>query len=112
MRLLNHITIMPNPPEPTLAETQAAIAQVCDSIKEMLLAKNMAYGNSAICPVRIFSQSPALEQINVRIDDKLSRLAKGHAAGEDVEKDLLGYLVLKQVCLLLSVPKQPDTDDL
>lgn len=91
-------------PEPTLAETQAAIASVCDSVKEMLLAKNMAYGNSAICPVRMFSKASALEQINVRIDDKLSRLIKGSAAGEDVEHDLLGYLVLKQVCLLLNKP--------
>jgi hypothetical protein len=38
-----------------------------------------------------------IEQIKVRIDDKLSRLARGAAAGEDVERDLLGYLVLLRV---------------
>ena len=80
-------------PEPA----QAAIAEVCDEIKELLLEKNRAYGNSALDPVRIFSKASAIEQINVRIDDKLSRLVRGHAAGEDVEFDLIGYLVLKRV---------------
>ena len=65
-----------------------------DAVREMLLAKNRAYGNSALDPVRIFSTAPAAEQIRVRIDDKLSRLARGHAAGEDVQQDLIGYLVL------------------
>lgn len=39
----------------------------------MLLAKNAAYGNSALEPVRIFSKADPTEQIRVRIDDKLSR---------------------------------------
>ena len=38
-----------------------------------------------------------MEQIRVRIDDKLSRLARGQAAGEDVVLDLIGYLVLLRV---------------
>jgi hypothetical protein len=33
----------------------------------------------------------------VRIDDKMSRLVRGEAAGEDVELDLIGYLILKRV---------------
>ena len=66
-------------------------------VREMLIAKNKAYGNSALDPVRIFSTAPTAEQIRVRIDDKLSRLARGHAAGEDVTKDLLGYLVLLRI---------------
>lgn len=80
-------------PEPA----QIAIAEVCDEIKELLLEKNRAYGNSALNPVRIFSKASAVEQINVRIDDKLSRLVRGQTAGEDVEFDLIGYLVLKRV---------------
>jgi hypothetical protein len=80
-------------PEPA----QVAIAEVCDEIKELLLEKNRAYGNSALDPVRIFSKADTCEQINVRIDDKLSRLIRGQAAGEDVEFDLIGYLVLKRV---------------
>jgi len=72
-----------------------AISSVCDEIKVFLLHKNDAYGNSALDPVRIFSQASAVECINVRMDDKLSRLMRGQAAGEDVQKDLLGYLILK-----------------
>lgn len=87
--------------EPTLEQTQEAIAAVCDEIKQMLLSKNKAYGNSAISPMRVFSKASPLEQINVRLDDKLSRLAKGQAAGEDVELDLVGYIVLKRVCVRL-----------
>jgi len=48
-----------------------AIQKTCDEIKEFLLKKNQAYGNSAADPVRIFSKVDSLEQINVRIDDKL-----------------------------------------
>lgn len=64
------------------------------SIEEMLVSKNQAYGDSALNPVRVFSKASAEEQILVRIDDKLSRLARGKAAGEDVLGDLVGYLVL------------------
>ena len=73
------------------------IAAECDALKAMLLQKNAAYGNSAIEPLRIFSHADPEEQIRVRIDDKLSRLARGSAAGEDVEQDLMGYLVLLRV---------------
>ena len=63
----------------------------------MLLEKNRQYGNSALKPVRIFSKADATEQILVHIDDKLSRLARGQAAGEDVVLDLIGYLILLRV---------------
>jgi hypothetical protein len=69
----------------------------CDALAKMLIDKNKAYGNSALEPVRIFSRSDAVEQIRVRIDDKLSRLAKGSAAGEDVTLDLLGYLIILRI---------------
>jgi hypothetical protein len=72
------------------------ITAVCEEIKNMLIEKNEAYGNSAAEPVRVFSKSDNLEQIRVRIDDKLSRIAK---SGEDFDDedtvlDLIGYLVL------------------
>jgi len=78
-------------------ETMAAeeeIKAVCDELCAMLQAKNRAYGDSALSPLRVFSKASAEEQLLVRIDDKLSRLARGAAAGEDVERDLAGYLVL------------------
>ena len=70
---------------------------VLDAVSALLIAKNEAYGNSALDPVRIFSKVPTVEQILVRIDDKLSRLARGDNAGEDVEMDLLGYLVILRI---------------
>jgi hypothetical protein len=90
---------------PTKEEMIEAIKQVTDEICEMLIAKNEAYGNSVPDPVRIFSKADPLEQINVRMDDKLSRLARGSAAGEDVELDLIGYLVLKRAIMNLRKDK-------
>lgn len=84
----------------TSTDTQREIVRVCEGIAEMLIQKNAAYGDSAVNPVRIFSKADTLEQINVRIDDKLSRLMRGHElAGEDTATDLLGYLVLRQVAM-------------
>jgi hypothetical protein len=76
---------------------QDLIADECDAVKSLLLAKNAAYGNSALDPVRLMSKANPVEQLLVRIDDKLSRLARGDAAGEDVEFDLLGYFMLLRV---------------
>lgn len=89
----------------SLTETQKLIADECDAIKAMLLEKNKAYGNSAIEPLRVFSRADPEEQIRVRLDDKLSRIARGSAAGEDVEKDMLGYLVLMRVARRLNAKK-------
>lgn len=77
--------------------TPERIAAECDAVKAMLLEKNAAYGDSALNPVRVFSQASPVEQLLVRIDDKLSRLARGSAAGEDVIMDLIGYLVLLRI---------------
>ena len=78
--------------------TADLIASECDAIKEMLLSKNRKYGDSAIKPKRVFSKASAVEQILVRIDDKLSRIESAqNDEDEDVEKDLIGYLVLLRV---------------
>lgn len=84
------------------------IADECDSVKELLLKKNEAYGNSALDPVRIFSKASPVEQIRVRIDDKLSRLARGHALDNeslgDTIQDLIGYLILYRVAKRVEAP--------
>jgi len=47
--------------------------------------------------LNIFSKADPLEQINVRIDDKLNRLFHGKEyAGDDTLKDLAGYYLLKK----------------
>ena len=70
---------------------------------EFLCAKNEAYGDSAINPIRIFSAADSVEQIRVRIDDKLNRLMRGKSyPGDDDVKDLLGYLILLRVASRVS----------
>lgn len=78
--------------------TQDRIAAVCDEIKALLLEKNLKYGDSALNPKRIFSKADTIEQLNVRIDDKLSRIATlDDPNDEDTEADLIGYLILRRV---------------
>lgn len=76
-----------------MTSTADDIRAECRAIEELLLAKNEAYGDSMLNPLRIFSKASPVEQILVRIDDKLSRLVRGDAAGEDVVLDTIGYLV-------------------
>ena len=78
------------------------IAQECDVLKELLLRKNEAYGNSALEPLRVVSKADPVEQLKVRIDDKLSRLSRGFDDGEDTEQDLLGYFLLLRVARRLA----------
>ena len=77
------------------------ISKVCKEVEELLLAKNKAYGNSVGNPIRIFSRTSILDAMNVRIDDKLSRIARGSEFdGDDTELDLIGYLILKRAIKL------------
>lgn len=77
------------------------LVEVLDGLRATLLQKNAAYGDSALRPVRIFSRADPEEQIRTRLDDKLSRLARGDGSGdEDAEADLLGYLVLLRIAKL------------
>ena len=82
-----------------MTTTQQEIVEVCNSVRELLLVKNRKYGDSALNPTRVFSKSDAVEQIKVRIDDKLSRIATSgtSATDEDTLQDLIGYLVLLKI---------------
>lgn len=81
--------------------------KVLNEVRQMLVQKNEAYGDAALNPVRIFSKADPLEQLKVRIDDKLSRLARGENAGEDVVHDLLGYLVMYRIQMNRLKPYNP-----
>ncbi len=84
-----------------MSQTQSDIAYVCEKLKELLLEKNRKYGDSALNPVRIFSKANTLEQLKVRIDDKLSRLRNAQDdEDEDPTTDLIGYLILYKVALM------------
>ena len=83
-----------------MSDTAALIAKICDDIRDLLLRKNQAYGNSALEPIRVFSKASSCEQILVRIDDKLNRIKQGAnilSEDEDVLQDLIGYLILLKV---------------
>lgn len=80
--------------------TEKEIWDVCNDMAWFLIDKNRAYGNSALDPVRIFSNSDNVEQLKVRIDDKLSRFARGtDFPGDNDIDDLIGYLVLLKVAV-------------
>ena len=84
----------------TMSDSETKISAICDDIKELLIHKNRKYGNSALKPCRVFSKSSAVEQLLVRIDDKLNRIMQGAgllANDEDVVNDLIGYLVLLKI---------------
>ena len=81
-----------------VAPSGNAIWNTCHAIAQMLIDKNIAYGDSALSPVRIFSKADPREQLHVRIDDKLSRLMKGQDyPGDNDIDDLIGYLVLLKI---------------
>ena len=74
------------------------VADVLQEIQDILVEKNRKYGNSALNPRRIFSKASAVEQIKVRLDDKISRLANQQIdEDEDIITDLMGYLVLLRI---------------
>ena len=75
-----------------------AILNQCLEIAEMLIKKNVSYGNSALNPVRIFSKADPKEQLMVRLDDKLSRIKNAESfPGDNDIDDMTGYLVLYKI---------------
>ena len=84
--------------EVTEENFKTLVDEYLNKISDMLVEKNKKYGNSAINPKRVFSKADMTEQIKVRIDDKLSRIATAtNDEDEDVRLDLIGYLVLLEI---------------
>ena len=75
------------------------ISEMIYRIESTLLIKNIEYGNSVLEPVRVFSNASPIEQINVRLDDKLSRMLNDcdKTIKEDTVFDFIGYLILKMI---------------
>jgi hypothetical protein len=75
------------------------VTVVLEEIRDLLIAKNQKYGNSALEPLGVFSQLSAKEGLLVRIDDKLKRIKNGSLQkdDEDVINDLIGYLILLKI---------------
>lgn len=71
------------------------IRRILDGVADTVASKNLAYGDSALNPIRVFSKSDRMEQLFVRLDDKLSRVQKGHEyPGDDTIRDIIGYCTL------------------
>jgi len=99
----------PSDQEATIStSTQDDIVRVTKELGEFLVDKNKAYGDSALDPVRIFSKVSPKEQLLVRLDDKLSRLVKGHEfPGDDDILDFAGYLILLMIAREREPEQQP-----
>ena len=74
------------------------IGHECLDIMNLLLKKNISYGNSALEPIGIFSKADAEQQIRNRIDDKLNRIKNGEHFEDDNDiDDIIGYLILLKI---------------
>lgn len=74
---------------------EGSVRRILEDIGDILISKNHAYGDSALNPIRVFSKGDRMEQLHVRIDDKISRVQRGHEyPGDDTIRDLIGYLTL------------------
>ena len=80
-------------------KTQNSIRWTCNEIRDLLVSKNKAYGDSALEPENIFSKLDNAQGICARIDDKLSRIKNSGLddATEDTLDDLIGYLILLKI---------------
>lgn len=77
------------------------ITITANAVRDLLLEKNAAYGDSALKPSNIFARGSAVDNIACRIDDKLMRIKnKGlNDATEDTLQDLIGYLILLKIAI-------------
>lgn len=77
------------------------IIKQCEEVKQLLLEKNKAYGDSALSGVKVFSRLDSTQGIMIRIDDKLSRIKNRGITSEteDTVMDLIGYLILLRIAM-------------
>ncbi len=78
------------------------VAKTAARVVNLLRIKNEQYGDSVQQPLRVFSKLDSQAGIRVRIDDKLSRLARGNDSIEsdiDIIDDLIGYLILLRMMM-------------
>lgn len=96
MEIQENITLMK-----TKMTSEELIIQTSNVVRDLLLEKNKAYGDSALNPANIFAKGTAIDNLCSRIDDKLMRIKnKGiNEETEDTVQDLIGYLILLQVAI-------------
>ena len=89
------------------------IKRIANGVRDLLLEKNAAYGDSALKPANIFAKGSAVENLACRIDDKLMRIKNRGITGdtEDTIQDLIGYLILLKIAIE-NERNQPTSNDL
>lgn len=71
------------------------VNRILGGVADTIVEKNSSYGDSALNPIRVFSRADRMEQLYTRLDDKLSRVQKGHEyPGDDTIRDIIGYCTL------------------
>jgi len=77
------------------------ITKIANEVRDLLLRKNAAYGDSALKPSNIFARGSAVDNIACRIDDKLMRIKNRglNDETEDTLQDLIGYLILLKIAI-------------
>lgn len=71
------------------------VHRILDGVADTVIKKNVSYGDSALNPIRVFSKADRMEQLFVRLDDKLSRVQRGSEyPGDDTLRDIIGYCTL------------------
>jgi hypothetical protein len=84
-----------------MKSSEDKITEMSNSVRDLLLSKNRAYGDSALSPVAIFGNSDAIVSLTARIDDKLMRIKNRgiNSDTEDTISDLIGYLILLKIAI-------------
>ena len=94
--LVSEITELSEEMYSDVGKSGQQIIETTNELRNLLLRKNKAYGNSALEPLNVFSNQNAVDSLCARLDDKLSRIKnKGlNDKTEDTLFDLAGYLIL------------------
>jgi hypothetical protein len=84
-----------------MKSSEDKIREVADSVRDLLISKNAAYGDSALKPVAVFGNADPIISLTARIDDKLMRIKNRglNDNTEDTVVDLIGYLILLKIAL-------------
>jgi hypothetical protein len=74
-------------------------SKVIKAFEEFLNEKNKRYGNSALEPLGIFSshvkgEDQAMDNMLIRLDDKLKRIKNADELRKNDVSDIIGYLIL------------------
>lgn len=83
-----------DPSYPENTSFSVKLSRFQSSLYDLLVAKNKAYGNSALQPINTFSKASSSDVILQQIDHKLSRIKNSETPLKNDVIDLMGYLTL------------------